>query len=236
MWLINSAIIIAFGYLQTNKEILQHDRLLIPLTSSLGLICSFSWILINIGSKHWQNIWNKEAKAASYNLLNYLVPQNIESNSLTFIFRDGHRSVTSIITAVSTFFTLLWTFIIIHHTFGRISSPMNHIQVDLTSFTLGTISYYFCWIISYYSKEIDHHKHKCIHHYAFLGIVLLFLIVFLRILFMLEVTYSTHSSYYTNFPCESFGFIICFIYIAPPLAYWQLSRYRMTSPSSPPPT
>ncbi|RWX46669.1 hypothetical protein H206_01936 [Candidatus Electrothrix aarhusensis] len=96
------------GYALTYKNAATHEPWLTLLFSSLGLVFSFTWYLVNRGSKFWQNNWERHVdllEDITIGPLYKIVASNREGNPLT---SAGRYSVTKLNQILSVFVTLIW--------------------------------------------------------------------------------------------------------------------------------
>jgi len=101
-WLISAAALV--GYVSVKERT---DGILL-LVSCFGLVSSFCWTLLNIGSKWWHEAW--EAKLKSYpEVLGKDFFQDYEpEHPRVFIFKLRRFSVTTVAVGISTFCVALW--------------------------------------------------------------------------------------------------------------------------------
>lgn len=96
------------GYALTYKTAANHEPWLSLLFSALGLIFSFTWYLVNRGSKFWQNNWERHVdllEDMTLGPLYKIVASNDESNPLT---AAGRYSVTKLNQILSLLVTVFW--------------------------------------------------------------------------------------------------------------------------------
>lgn len=97
------------GYALTYKTSSDHEPWLSLLFSSLGLVFSFAWYLVNRGSKFWQNNWERHVDLLEDMTLGPLyktIATDISSKNP--LIAPGAFSVTKINQVLSVFVTLVW--------------------------------------------------------------------------------------------------------------------------------
>ena len=97
------------GYALTYKSAADHEPWLGLLFSSLGLVFSWAWFLVNRGSKFWQQNWERHVDLLEGMTLGPLYKtMAVDPNSRNPLTAAGRFSVTKINQMLSAFVTLIW--------------------------------------------------------------------------------------------------------------------------------
>lgn len=108
------------GYALTYKTAADREPWLSLLFTSLGLIFSVAWFLVNRGSKFWQNNWERHVdllEGITMGPLHKIIATNEESNKLT---AAGQFSVTKINQLLSVFVSFVW-FVLLAKSVGPVA-------------------------------------------------------------------------------------------------------------------
>jgi len=142
-WLISAAALV--GYVSVTERT---DSILL-LVACFGLVSSFSWTLLNIGSKWWQEAYEEKVKKYEGSLEpGFFTKHEIPPKRL-FIFRLRRFSVSSIAVGISSFSVALWFSLATWHVW-RLSNPCAHRggDVDLRYVLIYLASIAFCILIA----------------------------------------------------------------------------------------
>jgi len=125
------------GYAFTYKAALTGQPWLSLLFSSLGLVFSYAWYLVNRGSKFWQSNWECHVDLLENMTLGPLykyVALNAENNPLT---SPGQYSVTKINQMLSLFVTAIWLILFVRASLPiSFDLPLNIFKVAITVLTV----------------------------------------------------------------------------------------------------
>ena len=101
------------AYALTYKTAAEHEPWLSLIFSSLGLIFSFAWYLVNRGSKYWQNNWERHVDLLEDLTLGPLYKTIAEEKpSQNFITSSGPFSVSKLNQILSLFVTAFWIMLV----------------------------------------------------------------------------------------------------------------------------
>jgi len=129
------------------------------LFSCLGLLFSWSWFLVNKGSKYWQDNWERHVDLLEDKVVGPLykiIAEKPYNKSLEWIINPSPYSVSKINQLLSIFICLFWIALIIHD-LGFLNTSMFSISSDLKKYTLTSCTITMCGILAYYTKS-DHKK------------------------------------------------------------------------------
>lgn len=134
----------SFGaYALTYKTATEHEPWLSLIFSSLGLIFSFTWYLVNRGSKYWQNNWERHVDLLEDLTLGPLYKTIAEDKpSLNFITSSGSFSVSKLNQILSLFVTGFWVILIIK----SVSPILWHLEIDIFKLAIVALTV-LCLII-----------------------------------------------------------------------------------------
>ena len=126
------------AYALTYKTASEHEPWLSLLFSVLGFMFSFSWYLVNRGSKFWQNNWERHVDLledmALGPLYKIIAEDTSSKNPLT---AAGSFSVTKINQILSLFVTATWIVLVIKSIFPlSLSLPIDFFKVAIVFFAL----------------------------------------------------------------------------------------------------
>jgi hypothetical protein len=110
-WLLNAAAFTAYAAMADKTDL----RLFM---ASFGLVLSFSWYLVNRGSKQWQQNWEYHVDMLEDNVTGPLyktviVEDNRTSRVRTVITGPGQFSVSKVNIIVSLFIVVLWSILVL---------------------------------------------------------------------------------------------------------------------------
>jgi hypothetical protein len=125
------------GYALTYKNSSEHEPWLSLLFSSLGLVFSFTWYLVNRGSKYWQNNWERHVdllEDITLGPLYKVVAEDVgNKNPLT---AAGPFSVSKLNQILSAFVTSIWVLLFIKSLF-----PIsNELSVDVCKIAITLLT------------------------------------------------------------------------------------------------
>jgi hypothetical protein len=101
-WLMNAAALVGFIAIKPENEAYR------MIVVCFGLVSAFSWLLINIGSKWWQEAWETKLKEEEKYLRERFFNDYRPNSKRLFIFPLVRFSVTGVVTAFSFFMLILW--------------------------------------------------------------------------------------------------------------------------------
>lgn len=98
------------GYALTYKNGAEHEPWLTLIFSAVGLIFSFSWYLVNRGSKFWQQNWERHVDLLEDMTLGplYKIVAEPFNKNRNFLTAPGQFSVSKINQMLSVFVSLIW--------------------------------------------------------------------------------------------------------------------------------
>lgn len=142
------------GYALTYKSSSQHEPWLSLIFSSLGLIFSLAWHLVNRGSKFWQNNWERHVdllEDITLGPLYKIIAEDISSkNPLT---APGQFSVTKINQILSVFVTIMWSLL-----FLKSLLPISfEMRFDGYKFLIVTITILSLGCLWFFGKSSNNH-------------------------------------------------------------------------------
>ena len=149
-WLVNAAALAGFIAIGEKDESYQ------MIVVCFGMVSSFSWILINIGSKWWQEAWERKLKdEQNYLCENFFENYAPEKNRL-FIFPLVRFSVTGVVTAFSCFVFMLWLVIGVYLLGSSITfiGPLVILE-KLKELMLFSFTILFCVMMLRLTKKLD---------------------------------------------------------------------------------
>ena len=152
-------IAVAFtGHALTYKTASDHEPWLSLLFSSLGLIFSWAWFLVNRGSKFWQQNWEGHVDLLENLTLGPLYKTLVvHSDKKCFLVAAGRFSVSKINQLLSFFITIIWIILYLKAIFP-ISTVLKteFFKIIITFFTMIS-----AWIIWYFGRStlIETKKH-----------------------------------------------------------------------------
>jgi magnesium-transporting ATPase (P-type) len=108
-WTLITATFAGYFALQ-NAEIAKRDGLSIFVISCIGFILSFSWYMVNRGSKYWQENWERHVDVLTERVIGPLYRTTLSSEKWRILLPHEAFpfSVTRVNQVVSLFITLLW--------------------------------------------------------------------------------------------------------------------------------
>ncbi len=121
------------------------------LVINLGLVFSTSWVLVNAGSKRWQNNWENHIKA---------LEDDITGPVYKVSCKEGSYSVTNINFTVSIFVTALWVLLGVRYSIFNLSFNCNKCHIDwiwITT-TVMTLAILYLMIFSYGRRKSRSHQ------------------------------------------------------------------------------
>ena len=129
------------AYALTFKTSSEHEPWLSILFSSLGLVFSFAWYLVNRGSKFWQNNWERHVDLLENitlgPLYKIIAVDTSTGNPLT---SAGQFSVSKINQILSVFVTLIWILLFTKSILPiSIDLPPDCYKITVLIFTIGSI-------------------------------------------------------------------------------------------------
>lgn len=138
-WLISAAALVGYASVKERS-----DKVLM-LIACFGLVSSFSWTLLNIGSKWWQEAYEEKVKKYERSLgRGFFTIHNVPRSRL-FLFRLRRFSVSSIAVGISSFSTAFWFGVATWHLLKLSSKILNcQIVVDVWSVVSYLVSIAFC--------------------------------------------------------------------------------------------
>lgn len=142
-WLISAAALV--GYVSVKER---SDGILL-LVACFGLVSSFSWTLLNIGSKWWQEAYEEKVKKYEGSLeRGFFTNHDIPVTEL-FIFKLRRFSVSSIAVGISSFSVALWLALATWHVL-RLSTHIQRWQVtvDIRFILAYLASIAFCILLA----------------------------------------------------------------------------------------
>jgi hypothetical protein len=126
------------AYALTYKTASEHEPWLSLLFSALGFMFSFSWYLVNRGSKFWQNNWERHVdllEDIALGPLYKIIAEDTDSNNP--LTAAGSFSVTKINQILSLFVTATWIVLVIKSILPlSFSLPVDYFKVAITLFAV----------------------------------------------------------------------------------------------------
>lgn len=138
----------------TYKSASEHEPWLSLIFSSLGVIFSFAWYLVNRGSKFWQNNWERHVDLLEDITLGPLYKVIAEDgSSRNPLTASGQFSVTKINQILSVFVTIMWL-LLFSKSILPISPEMNIDLYRCAIFIITIFSLFFLW---FFGKSSNNH-------------------------------------------------------------------------------
>lgn len=125
------------GYALTYKTSSSNEPWLSLLFSSLGLVFSFAWYLVNRGSKFWQCNWERHVDLLEGMTLGPLYKYIAIDTKNSFLTSPGTFSVTKINQMLGLFVSLIWL-ILFFKAVGPVS-PDRELDIFKTALVIFTI-------------------------------------------------------------------------------------------------
>ena len=141
------------GYAITYKTVSDHEPWLNLLFSSLGLIFSWAWFLVNRGSKFWQQNWEGHVDLLEDITLGPLYKTlAIDVDQKCFLVAAGRFSVSKINQLLSFFVTLIWIILYFQATLLiTATSGFNYLEIIIAAFT--PFSFWLIWYLGRSANE-----------------------------------------------------------------------------------
>jgi len=111
------------------------------LLSCLGLVFSFAWVLVNRGSKFWQENWEQHVDALEDNLTGPLYKTIMPKKESHWLVNSSQISVSKINQLVSVYISLLWFTLLINTLYPNFSLEND---VNYLHLTLVLMSFFIC--------------------------------------------------------------------------------------------
>ena len=141
-WAITALVIAGYFILLKNNNDFPETNFLTFLISSIGVVFSFVWYLVNRGSKYWQRNWELHVDMLEDKVYGPLYKLNINPTQFNFWnLTDAYRvSVSRLNQLLSLFITIFWIYLFISQIFAKFSDDLNYI--------IGfTITFFFLFIL-----------------------------------------------------------------------------------------
>lgn len=136
------------GYALTYKASIDHEPWLSMLFSSLGIVFSFAWYLVNRGSKFWQNNWERHVDLLEDLTLGPLYKViATDTSSRNPLTAPGAFSVTKINQLLSIFVTTIWLTLLVKSLLPISSNlPPDYGRIAVCTFTASCLLglYFLC--------------------------------------------------------------------------------------------
>jgi hypothetical protein len=91
-----------------NEDLLIKKNLALFLINSLGIMFSFSWFLVNRGSKFWQNNWERHVDLLEDTKMGPLYKTVIELDRKPKLYEEAKYSVSKINQLLSLYMVVIW--------------------------------------------------------------------------------------------------------------------------------
>ncbi len=140
-----------FSLLRDNNPL--NTNFLTYLVSSIGLVFSLGWYLVNRGSKYWQRNWELHVDLLEDKVYGSLYKLNINPAKFKFWnLTDAYRiSVSKINQLLSFFIVVFWCYLFIEETFKRFT--INYEYIIIFAITLIFIFAFF--LSARYKQQIS---------------------------------------------------------------------------------
>lgn len=150
------------GYGITYKTSADHEPWLSVVFSSLGLVFSFSWYLVNRGSKFWQNNWERHVDLLENMTLGPLYKivsvskESIKGNPLS---SPAQFSVSKVNQILSVFVALIWLIL-----FVKALLPISiDLAPDFYKIVVLHLTIVFLLLLYYYGKSSSQYSESGLH-------------------------------------------------------------------------
>jgi hypothetical protein len=150
------------GYALTFKTAVGHEPWLTVVFSSLGLVFSSAWYLVNRGSKFWQSNWERHVDLLEEMTLGPLYKviavskESIEGNPLT---SSGQFSVSKVNQILSVFVALIWLIL-----FAKALLPVSmDLAPDFFKVAVVILTAGFLWLLCKYGRSSNRYSAPGLH-------------------------------------------------------------------------
>ncbi len=150
------------GYSLTYKTAVEHEAYLSVVFSSLGLVFSFAWYLVNRGSKFWQSNWERHVDLLEDMTLGPLYKviavskESIEGNPLS---SPGQFSVSKINQILSAFVATVWLVL-----FVEALLPVSvDLAPDFYKITVLLLTIVFLWLLYRCGRSSNQYSEPGLH-------------------------------------------------------------------------
>lgn len=123
-----------------SKEVLNNKKEIILILSCLGIVFSFAWVLVNKGSKQWQENWENHVDLLEDEIIGPLYkvtisrtpPKGWYEKSANFFSGPSFVSVSKINQLISLFIFLVWLYILAGNIFSDVSQYYAGVLILIT--------------------------------------------------------------------------------------------------------
>lgn len=150
IWVVNAANLAGYFLLQKNAS----NSEICFLIACFGIIISFCWILMCLGSKWWQESWEAKAEKHESIVEKGFFSSPIRPNSRLFGLRTTRFSVTGIAAGMAVSTLLLW-FLLATRYLLKDLSVLQHctLVVDVKYLIIWSSTLIFCALVYFLTKK-----------------------------------------------------------------------------------
>jgi hypothetical protein len=129
------------GYALTYKTAAEHEPWLSLLFAALGLVFSFTWYLVNRGSKFWQNNWERHVDLLENITLGPLYKViAVDTSACNPLTSPGQFSVSKLNQILSVFITLVWVLLFVKSLLPISNDlPLDPYRITVVALTSGCV-------------------------------------------------------------------------------------------------